>query len=217
MRFNFRIRINKKIIITLILISVIVLLYIIDASVKPGIFALTETKLKSLAVNAMNESIKDITKDLEYSDFINIEKDNEGQINLILANSVKMNEVSSSIALDTQQRIEELGTQGIDLPIGSILGGSFFSGRGPNINIKFEPVGVATSKFYSDFESAGINQTRHCIYIDVETTFKIIVGNSSQEVSTKSEMLILETIIVGKVPETYLQADRDELMNLIPQ
>ncbi|MEZ4357048.1 MAG: sporulation protein YunB [Eubacteriales bacterium] len=217
MPFNFRIRINKKIIITLILISVIVLLYIIDASVKPGIFALTETKLKSLAVNAMNESIKDITKDLEYSDFINIEKDNEGQINLILANSVKMNEVSSSIALDTQQRIEELGTQGIDLPIGSILGGSFFSGRGPNINIKFEPIGVATSKFYSDFESAGINQTRHCIYIDVETTFKIIVGNSSQEVSTKSEMLILETIIVGKVPETYLQADRDELMNLIPQ
>lgn len=217
MRFNFRFRINKKVIIMLVLLSVIILLFILDASVKPAIFELTEAKLKSLASNAMNESIKDITKDLKYSDFITIEKDNEGQIALILANSVKMNDVSSSTALDTQERIKNLGMQGIDIPIGTIIGGPLFSGRGPSISIKFEPVGAATSKFYSDFESAGINQTRHRIYLSVETSLKIIISNSSQTVNVTSEMLILETIIVGKVPSTYLESSRDELMNLIPQ
>lgn len=77
-------------------------------------------------------------------------------------------------------------------------------------------MGSVKTSFSSEFETAGINQTRHKIFLLLETSLRIVVGNSSQSVKVQHQVLISETIIVGSVPNTFLEADREELMNLIP-
>ena len=71
----------------------------------------------------------------------------------------------------------------------------------------------------TEFEDAGINQTRHKIYLILNATVRIVVGNTSQTVEISSQVLISETIIVGSVPEsyTYLNDSSGEAKyNLVP-
>ncbi len=211
-----KIRIPKKIIILIILAFILVAYLLIDNAVKPTIFELSESKLKYLAVKAMNDSISHIIGGVNYSELIKIQKDSQGRITLLQANTLKMNDLATKTALKAQETIMSLNTQGIFIPLGTIIGGQMLSGKGPLIRIDVIPMGSVTSKFSSEFESAGINQTRHKIYLTMTAQIRIVVGNTGQLVNVSSQALISETVIVGSVPNTFLESARDELMNLIP-
>lgn len=90
------------------------------------------------------------------------------------------------------------------------------TGRGPAVVIKFEPVGSVTTDIKAEFEDAGINQTRHKIYLILNASVRILLGNASQTVEISSQVLISDTVIVGEVPEGYYQGAHDELLNLLP-
>ncbi len=200
----------------LVLIAVAYL--IIDNSVRPTILSLSESRLRALAVQAMNESVREnIGSQVSYSDLIEIQKDNEGNIILVNANAAVMNNLAAATAITAQEKIQNLGKQGISIPIGTIIGGQLLSGRGPSIVVQFEPVGSITTNFKTDFEDAGINQTRLKIYLILDTTLRIVVSSTSQTVEISSQVLVSETIIVGDVPQSYVNVDNtDDMLNLLP-
>ena len=108
----------------------------------------------------MNSAVQEtIGNDINYTDLINLEKDNSGQIVLVSANASMMNRLAADTAMAAQNKISSIGEQGISIPIGTIIGGQLLSGRGPSVRIKFEPVGSVTTDFMTEFEDAGINQT----------------------------------------------------------
>jgi len=191
---------------------------IIDNSVRPTILSLSESRLRALAVQAMNESVREnIGSQVSYSDLIEIQKDNEGNIILVNANAAVMNNLAAATAITAQEKIQNLGKQGISIPIGTIIGGQLLSGRGPSIVVQFEPVGSITTNFKTDFEDAGINQTRLKIYLILDTTLRIVVSSTSQTVEISSQVLVSETIIVGDVPQSYVNVDNtDDMLNLLP-
>ena len=57
----------------------------------------------------------------------------------------------------------------------------------------------------SKFTSVGINQTLHSIYIDVISTIELNMPLNSATSTCKTQILISETILVGKVPDIYLK------------
>ena len=57
----------------------------------------------------------------------------------------------------------------------------------------------------TEFESAGINQTRHKIYLSLRTTVRLVIPSGARQVSLGSQVLIAESIIVGEVPQSYVQ------------
>lgn len=191
---------------------------LIDAAMRPTILSITEEQLRAIGVKAMNDAVREtIGADVNYSDLINIEKDSNGRITLVSANAVMMNNLAAQTANTAQEKILNIGKKGIGIPIGTILGGQLMTGRGPNIVIQVEPVGSVTSDFQTEFEDAGINQTRHKIYLVLNASVRILMGSVSQTVEIASQVLISDTIIVGDVPQSFVDvANEDDMLNLLP-
>lgn len=77
------------------------------------------------------------------------------------------------------------------------------SGFGPQIPMKFASSGIVETKVRSEFESAGINQTIHRIYLDVVCEVSVLTPYNVMEENIKNEVVLVENVIVGIVPTTY--------------
>ncbi len=208
-----------KIWILVFFIALAVVGYIlVDNTIRPTILSLSEARLRAIAVKAMNEAVREtIGNDISYSDLINIQKDDQGKITLVSANTVLMNNLAASTAITAQDKILNIGEQGISIPLGTVLGGQMLTGRGPAVEVRVEPVGSVTTDFKTEFEAAGINQTRQKIFIVLNATVRILVGNTAQTVEISTQVLISETIIIGDVPQSYVDvANTDDMLNLLP-
>ncbi|MCY6958600.1 sporulation protein YunB [Clostridium sp. ZC22-4] len=195
-------------IVLLIIISVSILLYIFNKTLTPSITEIADTEAKAMAIEIINKCIVDeYVKNFNYDDIIKYEKDSEGNIILLKADTLKMNMIACEVALKASKQLKEVGEKGISLPFSYVFKNNIISSIGPNINIKINPVGYVEAKYISVFESAGINQTRHKIYVRVNTKVKVMLALSSNIVEINNEVPIAETIIVGKVPDTALQFD----------
>ncbi len=192
-------------IIILILIIFNIVLYIFDKRVLPYVLQKSETIVKAKAVDTISEvSMNVFSSEFKYDDVIKIDKDLEGNINLIRADTIKLNKLSSEIALQCNDELRKMGNIGIDVPMGWITERSVFYDLGPEINIKIQPIGNINIDYDSKFESAGINQTRHKIYLNVRAMVRVIVPLHSQDVEVTCDIPVAETIVVGKIPETAL-------------
>lgn len=207
------------------LIGILILVFVLTVPwlflsyiVNPVIRDVTQEEIRALTVDAINIAASEVmTNDVSYADILQISKDNEGNITLIQANTVLINKIARNTTLKSQENISEIGQQGIPIPVGSLSGLSFLAGRGPNISIKVLPVGSVDTKFSSEFISAGINQTKHKIYLTVSAEVCVVIPGMNNSVTTQTQILICENVIVGKIPEFYLQSNHlDELLNLVP-
>lgn len=55
----------------------------------------------------------------------------------------------------------------------------------------------------SSFTSAGINQTRHEILLDVQMNLSVVLSDRVQTIPLHTEFLVAETILKGEVPSVY--------------
>jgi len=211
---------HKKLIILLIVMMLLSFVFFgVEEAVMPNVLAIGEAKLKNVGLKCMNEAVYEVINDKEedYTNLIRIIKDDQGNIVMIQADTVKMNEIATRIALTTQDKLRSLGYQDISIPIGNIIGGPLFSGKGPAISISVEPIGSVNTEFKTEFESAGINQTRHRIYIVINAFIRMVIGTGNTTVDISTQSLISESVIVGKVPDTYLYTnEEDDMLNLLP-
>lgn len=214
-----KVKIPKKWIIIIILVLLIIGYLMLDSAMRPTILSLSESKLRAIAVKAMNDAVRETIGEsgITYSDLTHIEKDDTGKISFIAVNTTLVNELGAETALAAQEKILNAGEQGINIPIGTILGGQFLSGRGPAIVIKFEPLGSVATEFKTEFEEAGINQTRHKIFLVLDSSVRILIGSVSQTVDIKTQVLISDTIIIGDVPQSYFENNNGGLLNFLPE
>ncbi|MCI8620976.1 MAG: hypothetical protein HFJ50_04310 [Clostridia bacterium] len=101
------------------------------------------------------------------------------------------------------------------LNFGSFSGTKFFSGIGPDIKIKLLDTGTVETKVRSEFESNGINQTVHRIYLDVKCNVSILTPYNIVDTVVSNEVVLIENVIVGLVPSTYYNLEGMEKSNLI--
>lgn len=211
---------HKKALIFLLSFGLVILLVFsfLKLCINPIIVETIEVKTKALATRAMNGAIAEVvTNSIVYSDIIHTVTDAEGNITFIQANSLQVNNLSRKLAQATENKIDELGDQGVSIPLGSFTGVPIFVGLGPSIKLNVEPIGAVSCTFSSKFENAGINQTNHKIYITIVSTIGIIMPLLSVKHQQQQQVLICESIIVGHVPEVYLYSDNlDNLLNFVP-
>ncbi|MBU3102677.1 sporulation protein YunB [Clostridium gasigenes] len=193
----------------LVIITILILfnsiLYFFDKSILPAILQIAETKMTSEATKIINEtSLKVYSDDFDYSDIILIEKDNLGNITMVRADTVKLNYLAAQLMLQSNKRLEELEELGIKVPVGYITKQSVIYNLGPKVTVRMEQIGNVESHYESIFESAGINQTRHKIYLNVKMKLKVIVPLNIKEIEVTSQIPISETIIVGQIPDTSI-------------
>jgi len=215
-----KLKLNKKKVksISLILVVVITVMLVFSFMINPVIMDTVEVKSRALATRAINSSVADVVMNsIVYDDLVTIISDEFGSISMIQANSLEINNLSKDLAQTCESRISEYGVKGVTIPIGTFTGVPLLVGRGPRVNVKMTPIGSVICKFVSHFESAGINQTIHKIYVNIIATVSIIMPLSTRSLEATQQVLISESVIVGQVPEVYLQSDTlDTLLNFVP-
>ena len=172
-------------------------------------------RAEAIAVEYMHEAVRDVMGDeITYQDMMTVRTDENGRVTMLQANAVRMNELASFTALQAQAKLESADAQSVSIPLGAALGIPFFSALGPRVRVRIVPVSAVSAAFSTEFESAGINQTRHKIYLSLRTTVRLVIPSGGRQVSLASQVLIAESIIVGEVPQSYVQVpDMDGALN----
>ncbi len=186
--------------------------------VNPVIIESSGAKTRSLSQKAVEQAIFDTISGEEiYDSLVMIARNENGKVIYISTNTLQINLLARKLVKAAQQNLENLGEKGINIPLGTFTGMPIFVGRGPNINIKLLPIGSIACKFSSEFVNAGINQTNHKIYLNVTSNVSIILPTGNQTIKTTTQVMIAESIIVGEIPETYLNSTSlDDMLNLVP-
>lgn len=182
------------------------LILVIDCQLRPLVQSLAVNQAKIIANTVINQVVLDemTQEQVGYDDLVNIERGSDGKILAIGANSIRINELKAAVSLHSQERIGEIMDKTIQIPIGTLIDSEFTRGRGPNIPLHLSLSGNVQTDFSSKFESAGINQTRHQIYLNVHTSiFAIIPGFYNTYTDVETSVIVAETVIVGEVPEVY--------------
>lgn len=169
----------------------------------PIFVASCKTAASSKAIHIVNSEVENVMNGYTYNDLMDIEKDENGNVTLLKANTVLVNQITAKIASNIQKRIDESPTTMVYINYGSVSGITILRNLGPKFDIELETAGRITRKIKSKFESVGVNQTLHKIYIELDTSISILtpIGSYGQDIST--EVLLTEAVIVGDVPETY--------------
>ena len=172
----------------------------------------------SMAVETLNRAVKDVTADgVDYDELIEMRLDAHGRVAMLRANTMRMNELAARTALMAEKELNSFENQFVEIPLGAALGIRFLSGFGPRITVQILPVGAVHTSFDTELATAGINQTRHQIFLKLRATVSLIIPTGSQLVEVESTMPIAESIIVGEVPQSFVDvSDQNDMLDLIP-
>ena len=196
---------------------VLIMVYF-NTIVNPVILNTSESKVRSLTLKAINSAVSEVVSDSAlYNELVTITTNSEGDVSLITANSILINRLSKELAKIAQSKIENIGNQGVMVPLGTCIGMPILVGRGPNVKIRLLPIGSIACNFKSEFTQAGINQTHHRIYVNIESKVTMILPVENRTIINTVQVLICESIIIGKIPATYLNsAQLQDMLDLIP-
>lgn len=207
-----------SIVVFAVLVSfILICVYFINV-VNPLIINSSEVKVKSLTIKAVNSAISDvIAESVIYNDLVSIVTDDDGKIVMINANSILINKLTKELVKATQEKLKDASNEDLKIPVGNFTGISILLGVGPNVKIHLMPIGAVRCDFESKFETSGINQTHHRIYVNIEASVNMILPIKRISVTSVSQVLITESIIVGEVPNTYLYSNSmQDMLDLIP-
>ena len=165
------------------------LIFGLDLRLRPVVETMAEAKVTNAVTRLLDSAVTAEIQDraITYSDLITVEKDESGRITALTSNMAALNDLRTSILSDAVAAVDEIDTQSLAIPVGNLTGINFLSGRGFDLPVEVMTVGSAHAVFRSQFTDAGINQTRHQILL------------------ITAQVPVAETVIVGSVPDTYVE------------
>ena len=166
--------------------------------------------VNGIVTAAVNETI--YSGGVDYDQLISFEKDNEGKITAVKSNMAEFNRLQSAIIDEVLEKLSEVTTKELSVPVGTLLGSPFLAGRGPLIRVRMQSVGSSSAHFENAFTSAGINQTKHQIYLVVDVYVSILLPGFSTTTKFSNTYSVAETVIVGSVPDNYTYFSNGEDM-----
>ena len=198
----------KRFLIIIICTLIIFIFYSINKNLSPAIIAVADSELRARTLDIINTNIQTIyDEEFKDTDLVSVEKDSNDKIVMVKADTVRLNTLATKISLKGQDELEKMGKVGFKIPLGYVSKISILSYLGPDIIVKMRPIGRVEVSYESVFESAGINQTRLKIYMNVKSTMQIILPFESRDLEVVNNVPVCETIIVGEIPRTILGSD----------
>ena len=172
------------------------------------LISISEATMRAFTTVAINDAVYYTMSDgVRYEDLVSIERDAAGDITAVSANALKINKIARDAASISQANLKNLSLNGIPVPLGALTGIEALAGFGPRIHIRIIPVSSVTCAFSSEFESVCINQTKHSIYLNVVADISIVMPSRTEKFAVTTDILVCECVLVGEVPDVYLQGD----------
>lgn len=168
---------------------------------------LAQTQVKNTTSDLTNDAIaKQIAQGIiQYDRIVYFEKDLQGRITALKTNMSEVNRLKTDILNIINDEILALDTSDIGIPLGSLFLPELLSGKGPAIPVHILSIRNSDASFTSRFSQAGINQTLHQLTMVVSVDVAVLVLGQTSSFTINSEVVVAETVIVGAVPNTFLQ------------
>ena len=188
----------KRALLLLVLMTLLILR--VERNVTDVVLTLSQATARSLAIQALNEAASEMLGlGVHYADLMTVEKDEQGQVRLIQANTPEMNRLAAQASLLAQERLTAMGQKTVVVPLGSAVGLTL------------------QAAFSTDFTTAGINQTRHRISLVLTANVQIVIPTGAKNVQASTQMAMAESIIVGQVPDSFAEGGSDNsIIDLAP-
>ncbi len=173
----------------------------------PVVQNLAQTQVRNITSDLINDAILEqiVAGNIQYDRIVFFEKDLNGKITALKTNMAEVNRLKTDILNIINDQIMAQDTDHLGVPIGSLILPEFLSGRGPEIPVKILSIRNSDASFNSYFSQAGINQTLQQLTMDVMVDVTILVLGRTDSFTVSSQVVVAETIIVGDVPQTFLQ------------
>ena len=205
------------------MLVIIYLFTFFSIKIRPTIVSVATARASNSAIrtinNVANATITEL--DITYEDLVLFKTNPQGQITAFSSNIVKINQIKAILATKIQSAMEKEVTLKTKIPLGTLMGYDVFSGLGPKIPITLMPVGYADIDVKSHFSAAGINQTKHEIELLITARTNVLLPMKNTEVEVATQIPLVQTIIVGTVPDTYTNVTDEDpsegaLFNITP-
>ncbi len=198
---------RRRLRLALLVIVLILLLLLAEKQFAPIIGAAAAQKCHSLALTAINQAIQqELTENPDFSDYqqmIQVERDQNGRISLLIPNSLRINQLNADLTLRIDQALNQLGRQSVAIPLGAASGSSLLAATGPNIDVGFVAAAAPSVSLSDQFTSAGINQTKHSLTLHITVDLLVTAPFDREKITVSTSVLLAEGIIVGDTPEGY--------------
>lgn len=191
----------------ILLVLVVVLFFALRSKYRLVIEDLAQTQVKNTTSDLTNDAIaKQIADgDIRYDRIVFFEKDLDGRITALKTNMSEVNRLKTDILNIINDEILALDHSDIGIPLGSLFFPELLSGKGPAIPVHILSIRNSDANFVSHFSQAGINQTLHRLNMQVSIDVAVLVLGQTSSFTMSSEVVVAETVIVGDVPQTFLQ------------
>ena len=191
----------------LLLVLCTILFLVFRSRYRDIIRELAETQVKNTTSDLTNDAIAKQIADgiIQYDRIVFFEKDLDGRITALKTNMSEVNRLKTDILNIINDEILALDTSDIGIPLGSLFLPELLSGKGPVIPVHILSIRNSDASFSSNFVQAGINQTLHQQIMLVSVDVAILVLGQTGSFTIGSEVVVAETVIVGDVPNTFLQ------------
>ena len=213
--FHYRRRMTRRtIILGMLLIMLLSLLcFAIYAALqmRPLLEQLATTRVSNAVNRIITSAVEEAIAngDIQYDELVTMEKDNDGRVTAVQSNMAAFNVLQADILHTILTRVDQMSTQELGIPVGNLTGIAVLAGRGPRISVRMESVGSSSAHFENEFTSAGINQTKHQIILNVDVYVSILLPGFTTATKVSNAVTVAETIIVGIVPDTYTYFSTD--------
>ena len=181
--------------------------FLLREQYRDAIRELARTQVTNTTSDLINDAIDGQIEqgNIQYDRIVYFEKDLNGRITALKTNMSEVNRLKTNILNLINDEILAMDTSSLGVPLGSLFLPEFFSGKGPSIAVEIISIRNSDASFGSDFREAGINQTMHQLSMEVLVDVSVLVLGETESFAVASQVVVAETIIVGDVPDTYLQ------------
>ena len=180
---------------------------LLDSALRPVVTTLAEAKTENVVTGIINDAVMETlsAEAVAYQDLVALERDSSGQIILLATDSAKMNALRSQILQNVLEKVDSLNSEDLGIPLGSITGLSTASDWGPDLPVQVLAAATPTAEFRNVFTSEGINQTLHQVMLDVKVEITLLIPGGKTETQVEATVCVAETLLLGQVPDTYLE------------
>lgn len=187
---------------------------LIAIALSAGLISFLELRLRPVAAQlAVRQVHNRITAQLDqalfavpvdYNKLVQLQQDSTGQVLAITSDPGQVNLLRASVSKAALEAIAAVDVHTMGIPLGSLFELDLLWALGPTIQVRGLTAGTVTTRVRSEFLSAGINQTLHRILVDVTVPLTVLLPGDRTTTQVETTVCLAETVIVGRVPETYL-------------
>ena len=197
---------RRRIILIVLLLVVTGLILLVELHLSPYIRELARNQAVNAASNAITDAVGEMLRreDTDFSRVIVLEKDVQGHITALRTDMGQVERLKGEVLGILGGLIAEINTQQLGIPLGNLLLPDLLAGTGPVLPVKAVSLTMSNADFFSDFTEAGINQTLQTLKVKFTISLTILTTVGYETVDVDSDVMVAQTVIVGTVPETYV-------------